>query len=294
MLPLDHPGGRLPNPRRFPPRLFATRRGGLANFNLPLHITDPQLTDVECDDAALICLQYSTRWDSLCHVGGWFDADGDGEPEIVYYNGWRGGDYVVGPQTDRAGDEFTRIEGSRARALGIENMAEACVQGRGVLVDLEHRHGRARVQVGYEELMRIMEEDRIEVEEGDMVCFHTGFAQGLLDMGRTPDELSLHSSFDCLDGRDDRFHDWTRDSGVAVAIGDNCGIEDTSVPLPPGDAPLRELCIFRLGIHISEMFYLTGLRDRLAELGRCRFLLTAPPLRLPGAVGSPPTPIATQ
>ena len=297
-LPLDYPGGRLLNPRRFPPRLFATQRGGLANFNLPLHITDPRLTDVVCDDAALICLQYSTQWDSLCHVGGWFDADGDGEPEIVYYNGWRGGDHVVGPQTDRPGDEFTRFEGSQARALGIENMAEACVQGRGVLVDLERRYGRARVQVGYEELMRIMEEDGIEVEEGDMVCFHTGFAQGLLDMGRNPDEHSLHTTFACLDGRDARLHDWIRDSGVAVVIGDNYGIEDTSVPLPPGDAPLamlplHELCIFKLGIHIGEMFYLTGLRDRLAELGRYRFLLTAPPLRLPGAVGSPPAPIAT-
>ena len=84
-LPLDYPGGRLLNPRRFPPRLFATQRGGLANFNLPLHISDPRLTDVVCDDAALICLQYSTQWDSLCHVGGWFDADGDGKPEVVYY-----------------------------------------------------------------------------------------------------------------------------------------------------------------------------------------------------------------
>ena len=85
-LPLDYPGGRLLNSRRFPPRLFATQRGGLANFNLPLHISDPRLTDVVCDDAALICLQYSTQWDSLCHVGGWFDADGDGDAESANSN----------------------------------------------------------------------------------------------------------------------------------------------------------------------------------------------------------------
>ena len=76
-LPLDYPGGRKLNPRRFPPRLFATERGGLANFNLPLHISDPRLTDVVCDDAALICLQYSTQWDSLAHRGSVFDADGN-------------------------------------------------------------------------------------------------------------------------------------------------------------------------------------------------------------------------
>ena len=38
-LPLDYPGGRLLNARRFPPRLFTTQRGGLANFNLPLPCT---------------------------------------------------------------------------------------------------------------------------------------------------------------------------------------------------------------------------------------------------------------
>ena len=39
--------------------------------------------------------------------------------------------------------------------------------------------------------------------------------------------------------------------------------------------------------------YLTELADHLRAEGRNRFLLTAPPLRLPGAVGSPATPVAT-
>ncbi len=297
-LPLDYPGGRILNPRRFPPRLFTTQRGGLANFNLPLHISDPRLTDVVCDDAALICLQYSTQWDSLCHVGGWFDADGDGKPEIVYYNGWRGGEHIVGPDENNNGDEFTKFEGCNAKALGIENMAEACVQGRGVLIDLEKHHGRNRVLVGFDELMEIMQEDNIEVEEGDMVCFHTGFSQGLIDMAKRPNEEALHNTYACLDGRDKKLHDWIRDSGIAVMIADNYGIEDVGTPLPSGNdpiamLPLHELCIFKLGIHIGEMFYLTQLRDWLRHQKRYRFLLTAPPLRLPGAVGSPPSPIAT-
>jgi hypothetical protein len=41
------------------------------------------------------------------------------------------------------------------------------------------------------------------------------------------------------------------------------------------------------------MWYLDQLATRLRELGRSRFLLTAPPLRLPGIVGSPLTPVAT-
>ncbi|MEP1031014.1 MAG: cyclase family protein, partial [Alphaproteobacteria bacterium] len=40
-------------------------------------------------------------------------------------------------------------------------------------------------------------------------------------------------------------------------------------------------------------WYLAELKKALKERGRSRFLLTAPPLRLPGSVGSPATPIAT-
>jgi hypothetical protein len=57
--------------------------------------------------------------------------------------------------------------------------------------------------------------------------------------------------------------------------------------------PLHEHCIFKNGIHLGELWYLTALARWLREHGRNRFLLTAPPLRLPGAVGSPATPIAT-
>jgi hypothetical protein len=41
------------------------------------------------------------------------------------------------------------------------------------------------------------------------------------------------------------------------------------------------------------MWYLHELAGWLRAHGRSRFLLTAPPLRLPGAVGSPLTPVAT-
>jgi kynurenine formamidase len=56
---------------------------------------------------------------------------------------------------------------------------------------------------------------------------------------------------------------------------------------------LHEHCLFKLGVHLGEMFYLTPLAQWLRKNGRHRFLLTAPPLRLPGAVGSPATAVAT-
>ena len=57
--------------------------------------------------------------------------------------------------------------------------------------------------------------------------------------------------------------------------------------------PLHEHCLVKLGIHLGELWYLTELAAWLRENRRSRFLLTAPPLRMPGAAGSPVTPIAT-
>jgi hypothetical protein len=57
--------------------------------------------------------------------------------------------------------------------------------------------------------------------------------------------------------------------------------------------PLHDLCLFRLGVYLGELWLLSPLADWLAANGRNRFLLTAPPLRLPRAVGSPVSPVAT-
>ncbi len=57
--------------------------------------------------------------------------------------------------------------------------------------------------------------------------------------------------------------------------------------------PDDELGLFKLGINLGELWYLRDLADWLRDNNRSRFLLTAPPLRLTGAVGSPVTSIAT-
>jgi hypothetical protein len=88
-LPLDYPGGNVLNPRRYPPVLRPTLRNGQPNFNFRLGTIEPDRTDIVSDDLVVMHTQYSTQWDSLAHVGQLFDADGDGEPEAVYYNGYR-------------------------------------------------------------------------------------------------------------------------------------------------------------------------------------------------------------
>ena len=295
-LPLDYPGGSALNPRRGPPRLAPTLRKGNANFCFAMAGENPLFTDVVCDDVVLLTLQYSTQWDSLAHVGGMFDADGDGRPEPVFYNGFRAGEHVTAPPARPDAEPWARFEGSRADALGIQNLAEHGAQGRGVLIDLHAHFGRARTPIGYDALMQVMERDAVTVEKGDFVCFYTGFADVILEMNRKPDADVLHGVCTGLDGRDDRLLDWICDSGAAALIADNYAVElipTAPAAVPHAYLPLHEHCLFKNGIHLGELWYLTELARWLREHRRSRFLLTAPPLRLPGAVGSPAVAVAT-
>jgi hypothetical protein len=298
-LPLDYPGGNVLNPRRHGPLLRPTLRNGEPNMNYVLARDDASHTDVVCDDLVVMYLQYSTQWDSLAHVGQLFDVDGDGRQQAVYYNGFRPGVDVLGPTAgEDAGvpSASSTRSTSQAVALGIENMAVRCVQGRAVMIDLHHHFGPARRVVGYDDLMRVLEADRIVVESGDMVCLHTGFAEALLAMDRRPDAAVLAGFGGVLDGRDRKLLQWITDSGLAILVADNYAVEAHPAAACEGACatlPLHEHCLFKLGIHLGELWHLTPLARWLRAHQRHRFLLTAPPLRLPGAVGSPTTPVAT-
>src|SRR5258705_12964427 len=103
-------------------------------------------TDVVCDDLVLLHLQYSTQWDSLAHVGQLFDADGDGKPEPVFYNGYRAGKEISGPtDPDDAGaiGNVPAKTTTAVHALGVENMAGNCGQGPGGVIDLPAHAGPA-------------------------------------------------------------------------------------------------------------------------------------------------------
>jgi hypothetical protein len=295
-LPLDYPGGSVLNTRRRPPRLAPTHRNGKANFCYVLADDHPFLTDVVSDDVVLLTLQYSTQWDSLAHVGGMFDADGDGVPEPVFYNGFGAREMTVPPAQADA-EPWAQFEGSRAGALGIENLAEHGAQGRGVMIDLHAHFGRERRAIGYADLMRVLERDQITVEKGDLVCLHTGFGDVILEMNRQPDAQTLHGTCTGLDGRDDKLLAWIIDSGCAALIADNYAVElipEVSAGSGPhAYLPLHEHCLFKNGIHLGELWYLGELARWLRDHQRSRFLLTAPPLRLPGAVGSPAAAVAT-
>lgn len=285
-LPLDYPGGSLLSPVRHPPELRPVIRNDEAYYNYEWRKKDPKLTDVAADDVVLLHTQYSTQWDSLAHRGSIFDVKGKGEGEPVYYNGFSAGKDIT----------MSEKEVISAKALGIEKMAAHGVQGRGVMVDLFSHFGEfPRKEVGYDDLMRILEKDSIQIEEGDVLCLWTGLDQMILRMNKQPDK-SLKESCAVLDGHDKRLLEWITDSGIAAIASDNLAVENVGIDIPDcctTTLPLHEHCLFKLGIHLGELWHLADLAKWLKLNDRSRFMLTAPPLRLTGAVGSPVTPIAT-
>jgi kynurenine formamidase len=287
-LPLDFPGGSDLAPFRQAPRLFSGKIGEADAYNYPFEHTVPGAYDVMSDDGVILFTQYSTQWDSLAHWGRQFDADGDGIAEIVYYNGFRAGEHITAPDPPR---------GPYAHRLGVDQMALAGIQGRGVLIDLHAIYGLAPVAVGYEKLMAAIECQGVDVRPGDFMLIHTGFDDLLLGMDRRPDVQRLLSSSAGLDGSDPRLLDWITDSGLVALCADNMAVEVIAGNVSCAEhgtlAPLHEHCLFKLGIHLGELWYLSELTAWLRTHRRSAFLLTAPPLRLPGSVGSPVTPIAT-
>ena len=119
----------------------------------------------------------------------------------------------------------------------------------------------------------------------------------LIEWDRNPDPVEIHRTCTYLDAHDPAMLEWIADSQISALVSDNYAVEGMVGGKRNEDRhsllPIHHLCLFKLGVPLGEMWYLHELATWLREHNRSRFLLTAPPLRLPGAVGSPLTPIAT-
>ncbi len=287
-LPLDRPGRPALNPRRKPPVIRPTMRGGEPNYNFELAKSQPGSTDIISDDRVDLYCQYSTQWDALAHGGSLFDGEGTGPARATYYNGFRAADDVRVTADGDGG--FT----SSAGPLGIDVMALNGVTGRGVLLDLVRHFGPQRRRVSYADIRLVIEKDDIAIRPGDIVCLHTGYTGRILAMGDETDVDELNAHAIELDGRDPALLAWLTKSRIAALAADNYAVEAlpaTPVAPPAAAAPLHEHCLFKLGMPLGELWLLDDLASWLADNGRHAFFLSAAPLRLPGAAGSPVTPI---
>ena len=86
---------------------------------------------------------------------------------------------------------------------------------------------------------------------------------------------------------------WIKESEIAAIATDNVGVEQA--PNPDGkDWNLHGNLLRDLGVFLGEIWWLEELAEDCADDGRYEFFISAPPLNIPGAVGSPLNPIAVK
>jgi kynurenine formamidase len=165
------------------------------------------------------------------------------------------------------------------------------------MIDFYRHFGPGRRAVSLEDMLYVVKEDGIDVRRGDILVLHSGYAHTLMEMAGHPDRSKLRHLGAELDGSDEGLLKWIGDSGISAIAADTAAVESFRRPAGGGARkalmPLHEHCLFKLGLPLGEYWYLTPLAAALAERKRTAFMLTAPPLRLPGAVGSPVTPVGT-
>ena len=225
------------------------------------------------DDVIAMPLQCSTQWDGLGHI---FDRG-------IAWNGRPAGRVVTSE-----GDLVT----------GIEHTAAAIV-GRGVLLDLGRFLAPRVGEAGTDELPDgyAITVDDLEaciaaqgptshVGRGDMLLVRTGRysrarREGWNGYAGGP---SAGLSFTTAG--------WIHRTEVAAVATDTWGFEVRPNEFDDAFQPLHQVVIPNIGLTVGEMWDLDALAADCHADGRYEFLLTAAPLPITGAVGSPVNPIA--
>ena len=227
------------------------------------------------DDVIAMPLQCSTQWDGLGHI---FD----------HGKAWNGRDAARTVTSD--GDLVT----------GIEQLARP-VCGRGVLLDTGRVIGpalgtadgaRGELPDGFaiteEQLTATAAAHGVTVGRGDLLLVRTGrYARALREgWGDYAGGASPGLSFTTAG--------WLHRTEIAAVATDTWGFEVRPNEFDDAFQPLHQVAIPHLGLLIGEMWALEELADDCAADGVYEFFLTAAPLPITGAVGSPVNPIAVK
>ncbi|MGM7698971.1 cyclase family protein [Microbacterium sp. A84] len=217
------------------------------------------------DDWLFLPLQSGTQWDSLAHVG--YDE--------YFYNG---------------------VPMSEVNAGGAARNAVASilpgVVGRGVLLDIPRLMGVDRLDGGQPitpaDLEAAEQAQGVRLTTVDVLLLRTGWrAKALQDGWQGWHDVEPGLTLECAE--------WLHEREVSAVASDNHGIEvlPTTASGPVGH-PLHFVVIRDMGMPLGEIFDLEALADDCAEDGQYEVFFSAPPLRLPRAVGSPISPIAVK
>ncbi len=218
------------------------------------------------DDVIAMPLQCSTQWDGLGHI---FD----------HGRAWNGRDAATTVTSE--GDLVT----------GIEHMA-AHVAGRAVLLDVGRVVGGGELPDGFaiteHHLTATAQAHGVAVGRGDLVLVRTGqLARAKRDgwgdyAGGPAPGLSFTTA------------GWLHRTEIAAIATDTWGFEVRPNEFEHAFQPLHQVVIPHLGLLVGEMWDLEALAADCAADGVHEFWLTAAPLPITGAVGSPVNPVAVK
>ncbi|MGC5167580.1 cyclase family protein [Luteimicrobium sp. DT211] len=224
------------------------------------------------DDVVAMPLQCSTQWDGLGHI---FDHgrawNGRRASAVVTSDG----DGVTGMETV-AGDFTGRgVLLDVGRHLGTDPAGTGGELPDGFAITAEHLDATVAAQG-----------PTSAVGPGDFLVVRTG------QYGRTRRDGWGSYAGGPAPGLSFTTVDWLREHDVAAVATDTWGFEVRPNEFDDAFQPLHQVVIPHLGLFLGEMWALEELGADCAADGTYEFLLTAPPLPITGAVGSPINPIA--
>lgn len=162
------------------------------------------------------------------------------------------------------------------------------IVARGVLVDAPRAAGTEWLEPGTAvcetDLRRILDSLGVEIQEGDAVLLRTGQQARRRALGMwDSDAASAGWHVNAMSA----LHEW----GICV-LGADGDSDVRPSPVEGVSSPIHTLAITAMGVPLLDNMDLEGLSAACAELGSYSFTLVVAPLVVPGATGSPVTPVA--
>ncbi|WP_338180304.1 cyclase family protein [Jatrophihabitans sp.] len=260
-IPLDREGPMPSRTARVNPQHVMYRHGGdmLVDWENARHGM------FSTDDGVYMPLQCATQWDAFCHV--FFDGQ--------TYNGH-------GPES---------VTGNGAVHNSITEVSENTV-GRGVLLDFPRFYGVPWLEpteaIQDDDLERCAQHQGVEIGEGDFVLVRTGHM-----LRRRDEEHWGDYSGGASPGLGLSACDYLLPRHVAGIASDTWGLEVVPCEsLPEVRFGMHVVLLVNAGVLIGEIWDLEALAADCADDGVYEFFLSAQPLTITGAVGSPLNPIA--
>jgi hypothetical protein len=211
--------------------------------------------------------QAHTHLDSLAHH---FDFDGAG------YNGYKPDEALVMKQGGHPKNSIHNVKNG--------------IFTRGILIDIPRLRGLPYLEPGtpiyVEDLEAFLKMARITLSPGDALFVRAGVwarrkVVGPYARGRAAKDAGLDVSV----------IPWLKQQDVAILAADHPQYVWPSPSNIPGN--IHDFALVGLGVHLIDNCDLEALSEAAAARKRWEFLLTAAPIPVPGATGSPINPIAT-